>query len=164
MKLWIHSGWFNTHPETLTKQVIDQLAQDNSVDQIRKAYVATLELEDEAQLCVFIQTNLLAVFHKVRNSVSIDILRKCPDHNQRFHVHDMFELVGTIFDPDAPDYPGLNVLDLPNSIGVRFRSVFDADLAGLWSREKSVPFRYEPAAARKKLRNLTTTKSTRMSR
>ena len=164
MKLWIHSGWFNTHPETLTKQVINQLAQDKSVDQIRKAYVATLELKDEAQLCVFIETNLLAVLRKLGDSVSVDILRKCPDHNQRLHIHDMFELVGTIFDLDAPDYPRLNILDPPNSIGVTFKSVFDTDLARLWSREKPVPARYEPAATLSKLMNLTTTKSTRMSR
>jgi hypothetical protein len=107
----------------LTKQLVNLLEQEKSTDQIREAHRVALDLKegDERRICL--GTNFLVVFRKtLPDPVSVDILRRCPDHDQRFQIYDWLELVGMIFDLDLPDDPpGPNILDLPNSSEVKFK-------------------------------------------
>jgi hypothetical protein len=105
------------------------------MDRIREAYHVALKLEDGDEVHICLGANLLVVFRKTPlDSASVDIVRKCADHNPRFHIHHGFEFVGSIFDLESPDDPpGPNILDLPNSNEVKFKSIANVDSTAICS-------------------------------
>jgi hypothetical protein len=88
----------------LTNELVNLLEQDESMDRIREAYHVALKLEDGDEVHICLGANLLVVFRKTPlDSASVDIVGKCAEHNPRFHIHDGFELVGSIFDLESLD-------------------------------------------------------------
>jgi hypothetical protein len=128
MKTWIHSGWFNTHPRSSVNELVNLLEQDESMDQIREAFRAALKLRDGDEMKICLKTNFQLIFRKTPlNAVSVDIVRRCTEHDARFLINEGFELVGRIFDLEsADDPPGPNILDLPNSNEVKFKPPLNA--------------------------------------
>ena len=122
MRVWINSGWANSHPG-IVNRVVRLLKQDETERRILRTYSKALGIQEYKEINISLGSGFVIIFHKVLGDsrdyavVRVDIARKCPIHKRRNFAFSL-EQVGRIF--DLEDAEPLSVLDLPRSTTITF--------------------------------------------